>query len=99
VTVLTRLETPAAPPEDPGDTLAGRLHERCDAIIHHEVSQLARRTSALSEGDIRTVETSIRALVERLLLARLRTRPYPASELSVLFDLSARRRSDGVADE
>jgi hypothetical protein len=61
------------------------LRRRCEAYIAGELARVARRSPSLGDYELRLVSTSIRRVVERLLLERVRGRP--SDHLIVLFDL------------
>lgn len=75
----------AAPPTTPDLSVAEALRRRCDVVISGELARLARRSPTLADSELEVVSTSIRRVVERLLLERVRGRP--SDHLAVLFDL------------
>ncbi len=75
----------AAPPATPQPSVVDALCERCETVIGGELARLARRSPALGERELEVVSTSIRLVVERLLLDRVRERP--SDHLATLFDL------------
>jgi hypothetical protein len=75
----------AAPPATSDFSAADALRRRCDVVISGELARLARRSPALGESELELVSMSIRRLVERLLLERVRGRP--SDHLVALFDL------------
>lgn len=75
------------PPTDP--PAVRRLRRRSDAIIGLELTRLAGRARALGPHDLAVVEEALNELVERLVLARLRSVPHRAAEVERLFDADA----------
>ena len=75
----------AAPPAPPRLSAVDALCRRCDVVISGELARLARRSPALGDRELELVSTSIRQVVERLLLDRVRERP--SDHLATLFDL------------
>jgi hypothetical protein len=67
------------------DPTVDRLRRRGDAIIGRELTRLAGRAQALGPQDLAVVEAALNDLVERLVLARLRTLPHRAAEVDRLF--------------
>jgi hypothetical protein len=66
---------PAAVPSAPADVRAvDALRRRCEVVITGELARLARRSPTLGAGELEMVSTSIRRVVERLLLERVRGR-------------------------
>jgi hypothetical protein len=75
----------AAPLATPQPSAIDALCRRCDVVITGELARLARRSPALGDRELELVSTSIRRVVERLLLDRVRERP--SDHLATLFDL------------
>jgi hypothetical protein len=75
----------AAPPATPRPSAIDALCRRCDVVISGELARLSRRSPTLGERELELVSTSIRRVVERLLLDRVRERP--SDHLATLFDL------------
>lgn len=75
----------AAPLAPPQPSAIDALHRRCDVVISGELARLARRSPALGDRELELVSTSIRRVVERLLLDRVRERP--SDHLATLFAL------------
>jgi hypothetical protein len=75
---------PATP--DVGRSVADALHRRCDVVITGELARLARRSPRLGAHELDVVSTSIRRVVERLLLDRVPGRSFD-EHLVELFDL------------
>jgi len=75
----------AAPPAMPQPSAVDALCQRCNVVISGELARLARRSPTLGDRELELVSTSIRRVVERLLLDRARERP--SDILATLFDL------------
>ena len=75
----------AAPPATPRTSAVDALCRRCDVVISGELARLARRSPTLGDRELELVSTSLRRVVERLLLDRARERP--SDHLATLFDL------------
>jgi hypothetical protein len=71
------------------------LRQRCEAYIAGELARLARRSPTLGERELELVSTSIRRVLDRLLLENVRGRS--ADHLVALFDLEgSASQKDGV---
>jgi hypothetical protein len=75
----------AAPPAMPRPSAVDALCQRCEVVISGELARLARRSPTLGDRELELVSTSIRRLVERLLLDRVRE--GPSDHLATLFAL------------
>ncbi len=82
---------PAEPCSDIGraEALADRLREHSRSIIDQERERLARKAPTLSEADLRVVGRALDELVDRILVARVRTAPERGDQLRYLFGLAS----------
>jgi hypothetical protein len=72
-------------PDNPTSDLVAQVHKYSRAVIEAELRWLARSAPSLGPEDLDVIEAALDALVESLLLGRLRSLPQHTARLKRLF--------------